>query len=129
MPAPLVLNSITRADLLALFRGLADDPGREARFLDDPAAVLAAELGWDRAQRTSAGNARLVAALRSPERRAELRASSGGVPEATAASYSVTGSTARTASSAGATANFSTGGVARDDGPRLDPAALRLGAR
>ncbi|MFC0040605.1 hypothetical protein [Actinomadura rayongensis] len=127
MPAPLVLNSITRADLIALFARLAADPAREARFLDDPAAVLAAELGWDRAQRTSTGNARFVAALRSPGRRADLR--TADVPEATTVHSVTTGSTSRISSSTGITATFSTRGVDCGDGPRIDPAGLRLGAR
>jgi hypothetical protein len=137
---PLVLDdAIARPDLLALFHDLAADPAAEARFLDDPAAVLAAEVGWAPAgQRVSAGNTALVAALRSPGTRTLLRGASAPMssgPQATISSASASVSSSATFSSSTVTSasasvststTFTTGGVTDPCPAGADPAVLRL---
>ncbi|WP_433171731.1 hypothetical protein [Actinoallomurus sp. CA-150999] len=144
---PLVLTgSITRMDVLRLFRQLAADPDAEARFLDDPAATLAQEAGWNPTrQRSSSANALLVGALRSPRLRALLRdprlASADAMDDAgratiSHASASVSSSVSfsshtSTSSSASVSTSttFTTGGVGCDSEPAIDPAGLRFGIR
>ncbi|WP_086843042.1 hypothetical protein [Amycolatopsis kentuckyensis] len=140
---PLVLDDVVaRAELLTLFRTLAADPVAEGRFLDDPAGVLAAAVGWRPAShRVSEENTALVAALRVPATRARLVGACGRVPggaPATIASSSASSSSSATFSSSTVTSasasvststGFTTGG-STDPGPAgADPAVLRLRLR
>lgn len=145
---PLVLTGlIGRSQMLALFEQLDRDSDIQARFLDNPAEVLAAEIGLDPAtQKVSADNALLVALLRSPDLRAwvrdiwpglepsELTVSSDGDSFGdTTAHASVSSSTnisssmsTDTSASVSTSSTFTTGGVSGKPSSGIDPATLRL---
>jgi hypothetical protein len=135
--------------MLALFEQLDRDSEIQARFLDNPAEVLAAETDLDpAAQKVSADNALLVALLRSPDMRAWVRDTWPGLESSkltvssdsdsfgatithasvsTSTSTSISSSTSTdTSASTSTSSTFATDGVSGKPSSGIDPATLRL---